>query len=96
MTQTLTAVMGAGMLISIMMLPLVYGIYTAGDGQEVPSLVALGIYVLFGWSIAINAHIFRYAFDLSNFFFGMLYALGLYVFSEIVMAMLFGAQMGGT
>jgi len=96
MTQTLTAVMGAGTMISIMMLPLVYGIYTAGSDEKVPFLVALGIYVLFAWSITINAHIFRYAFDLSNVFFGILYALGMYVFSEIVMAMLFGAQLGAT
>jgi hypothetical protein len=95
MTQTLTAVMGAGTLISIMMLPLVYGIYTAAEGEDVPSLVAVGIYVLFAWSITINAHIFRYAFDLANFFFGLLYALGMYVVSEIVMALLFGAQLGG-
>jgi hypothetical protein len=97
MIQTLTAVMGAGTLISIMMLPLVYGIYSSRqDGGEASSIVALGIYVLFAWSITINAHIFRYAFDLSNLFFGILYALGLYVFSEIVMAILFGAQLGGT
>jgi len=94
LTQTLTALFGAGTIISVMMLPLVYGIYTAEEGREVPSLVATGIYLLFAWSVAVNAHIFRYAFNLPNIFIGIFFALGLYLLTEIVMAMLFGAQLG--
>jgi hypothetical protein len=94
LTQTLTAMFGAGTIISVMMLPLVYGIYTAEEGTEVPSLVAAGIYLLFAWSVAVNAHIFRYAFNLPNIFIGIFFALGLYLLTEMVMAMLFGAQLG--
>ncbi len=96
LTQTLTAMFGAGTIISIMMLPLVYSIYTADDAAQVSSLVAAGIYLLFAWSVAVNAHIFRNAFNLPNLFIGIFFALGLYLLTEIVMAMLFGAQLGAS
>ena len=92
-TQTLTAVMGAASIISILMLPLVYGVYTAGGVEQVSSMVILAIYILFAWSLTVNAFIFRFAFELPNFFIGIVYALGLYVLSEIVMAILFGSKL---
>lgn len=94
LTQTLMAMFGAGAIIGVMMLPLVYGIYTAEEGREVPTLVAAGIYLLFAWSVAVNAHIFRYAFNLPNIFIGIFFALGHYLITEIVMAILFGPQLG--
>lgn len=91
--QAMTAIMGAGTVISILMLPLVYGVYTAGGVEQVSSMVMLAIYILFAWSLTVNAFIFRFAFDLPNLFIGIVYALGLYIFSEIVMALLFGSKL---
>jgi hypothetical protein len=91
--QALTAVMGAGAVISILMLPLVYGVYTSGGVEQVSSMVLLAIYILFAWSLTVNAYIFRFAFDLPNFFIGIVYALGLYILSEVIMAILFGSKL---
>ncbi|MDX1334300.1 MAG: hypothetical protein R3312_00840 [Gammaproteobacteria bacterium] len=91
--QALTAVMGAGVVISVLMLPLVYGVYTAGGVEQVSSMVLLVIYILFAWSLTVNAFIFRYAFDLPNLFIGIVYSLGLYILSEVIMAILFGSKL---
>ena len=53
----------------------------------------LPIYILFAWSLTVNAFIFRYAFDLPNLFIGIVYSLGLYILSEVIMAILFGSKL---
>lgn len=73
-TQTLSALAGIGMLMSVLALPLMIWIVGQdADGDIVlPSLFLLG---LIAWSIAIMAHILRYALD-TPVWVGTLCALG--------------------
>ncbi len=92
-TQTLTAMFGTGIIISMLILPMVYGIYTAGGETADRATYLVGIYVLFAWSLTINGFIFKHAFELQSLVIGIGYAFGLYLFSEIIMTLLFGSQM---
>lgn len=92
-TQTLTAMFGTGIIISILILPMVYGVYTGGGETGDRTTYLVGIYVLFAWSLTINGFIFRHAFELQSLIIGIGYAFGLYLFSEIIMTLLFGSQM---
>ncbi len=90
--QTWTALAGAGALISAVMLPLlalIGGLLHAGDG----GLSTFLVYLLFAWLLAVNAHIFRHAFELSNIFFGLAAAVVQYLFSEVMLALLFASQL---
>ena len=72
--QTLSALTGAGALIGLLALPLMSWIVHQQPGGDIqlPSLLLLALMV---WSIAIMAHILRYAFETSVWI-GALYALG--------------------
>jgi hypothetical protein len=91
-TQTLTAMFGTGIVISVLILPMVYGVYLGGGETADRTTYLVGIYVLFAWSLTINGFIFKHAFDLQNLIIGIGYAFGLYLFSEIIMTLLFGSQ----
>ena len=58
--QTLTALVGCGLIISLVLLPGIV-ISTIGSGQE--KLFGLILLVDNVWRIAVNAHIFRHAFS---------------------------------
>ncbi len=72
--QTLSALTGAGALISLLALPLLFWItqQPPGGDTELPALLLLA---LMAWSIAIMAHILRHAFN-APIWIGALYALG--------------------
>ena len=72
--QTLSALTGAGALISLLALPLLFWItrQPPGGDTELPALLLLA---LMAWSIAIMAHILRHAFN-APIWIGALYAVG--------------------
>ncbi len=72
--QTLSALTGTGSLMGLLALPLMFWIVNQESGGDttLPSLLML---VLMVWSIAIMAHILRYAFE-TSIWLGALYALG--------------------
>ncbi|RMG59366.1 MAG: hypothetical protein D6717_01495 [Gammaproteobacteria bacterium] len=90
--QTWTALAGAGALVSIVMLPLVAVISSlVGSGEG--GVSSFLVYLLFSWLLAVNAHIFRHAFGLSNIFLGLAAAVIQYLFSEVMLAILFSSQL---
>ncbi|MFO1371225.1 MAG: hypothetical protein U1F42_02150 [Candidatus Competibacteraceae bacterium] len=79
-TQTLSALTGIGAFISLLALPLTSWIVQQGKEGDIqlPLLLILG---LIAWSIAVMAHILRYAFD-TSIWVGALYAFGYTLLSE--------------
>jgi hypothetical protein len=73
--QTLTALFGAGALLSALTLPL--GVF-AGESPSAP--LAVVSLVLFIWSFAVDAHIWRHALD-SSFAVGLAVAVVLFAIS---------------
>jgi hypothetical protein len=72
--QTLTALLGTGTLISVYSFPLWIWINTARAAGGDFSFPALLLMILGGWSLAINAHIFRHALS-TRFNIGLMVAL---------------------
>ncbi len=60
-TQTLTSLAGTGMILGLMALPLVQLAAGAHRNDEPMGGLVLGWLVLLGWSISVEAHIFRHA-----------------------------------
>lgn len=71
-TQTLTALAGCEVLIGLLALPLT-ALYYAGGGMVAPAML-LSL-LLMGWNIAVAAHIFRHALNVSVWM-GALFAIG--------------------
>lgn len=85
--QTLTALLGTGALLQLLILPVLIWLYqeTSRDGvPELPSLVWL---VWLAWFIAIMAHILHHALSVSRWL-GLLYSLSYLFISWIVSAWL--------
>jgi hypothetical protein len=81
--QTLTALLGTGALLQLLVLPVLIWLYqeTGRDGvPELPSLVWL---VWLAWFTAIMAHILHHALSVSRWL-GLLYSLGYLFISWIV------------
>ncbi len=72
-TQTLTALAGAGTVVNLLALPVVLWLQTSSEAP-LPSLLLLLLTI---WSIAILGHILRHAFSIL-FAFGILLAIGYY------------------
>lgn len=58
--QSFSALAGAGALINIVAVPLILGV----GGDQIQSTGALLLLLLYGWTMAVCAHVFRYTFDL--------------------------------
>lgn len=71
-TQTLTALAGCEVLIGLLALPLTALYYTGGGMAELASLLSL---LLLVWNVAVAAHIFRHALNVSVGM-GVLFAIG--------------------
>jgi hypothetical protein len=71
-TQTLTALAGCEVLIGLLALPLTALFYAGGTMAELASLLSL---LLLGWNVAVAAHIFRHALNVSVGM-GILFAVG--------------------
>ena len=71
-TQTLSALAGCEVLIGLLALPLTALFYTGGTMAELAALLSL---LLLGWNVAVAAHIFRHALNVSMGM-GLLFAIG--------------------
>lgn len=83
--QTLTALFGTSALLSALSLPLSF---LAGNGDPAP-IPALASLMLFVWSFAVDAHIWRHALDVA-FVTGLAVAVVLFAFSLFVITSLAG------
>lgn len=84
-TQTLTALFGSGALLSLIALPL--GL--VGGGESMPEPLVLASLVLFIWSFAVDAHIWRHALECS-FAVGLAVAVVLFTISMFMITSLAG------
>lgn len=71
-TQTLTALASCEVLIGLLALPLTVLFYAGGGLAELAALLSL---LLLGWNVAVAAHIFRHALNVSVGM-GVLFAIG--------------------
>lgn len=86
--QTLTALAGANVVLSILALPLVNWLeYTRATGMDnaLPVILLLGIII---WSIAITGHILRHALD-TSFYTGTMIAILYSIITTSVLSQLF-------
>ncbi|MBK1690932.1 hypothetical protein [Ectothiorhodospira mobilis] len=64
--QTFTALLGVGVLMGLLMLPLVYSLRGAENPQEIPALATIAYLILLGWLLTVYGHILRSALDLRS------------------------------
>jgi hypothetical protein len=86
--QTLTALLGTGTLLQLLILPVSIWMaqeLTAARAPEFPWLLSLG---LIGWSIAVIAHILHHALSISRSL-GLLYTLGYVILSWTISGWLY-------
>jgi hypothetical protein len=84
-TQTLTALAGCEVLIGLVGVPLTALFYAGGTMSELAALLSL---LLLGWNVAVAAHIFRHALNVSMGV-GVLFAIG-YMLISISLSGLIG------
>ncbi len=82
--QSFSALAGAGAVINVMAIPFMFGV---GSGEQVSALAGFILFLLFGWSLALSAHIFRHTFELSMP--GSALAAIIYVMTAIQISQLF-------
>jgi hypothetical protein len=87
--QTATALTGAGFLMGVVALPIVFSIYRAILGEADATLAVLAYWVLVGWIIAIYGYIFTQALSLRSRWFGLGVALGYFVLSWVTVQTVF-------
>jgi hypothetical protein len=75
--QTLSALAGTGIVISVIELPVIYWLGLARATDMDPSLPGIFMLFLLAWSLMIMAHILRHALNI-HFFFGFLLSLFYY------------------
>ncbi len=75
--QTLTCLLGSGMIISLMAVPLLLSMDPAGEQAGLPGLLLLFLNI---WGLIITAHIFRHALSVNLLLAGVL-AIGYYMMS---------------
>jgi len=61
LVQTLTALAGTGVVLGIVGLPLALQAARAQQAGETPAILAVAWLLMLGWSITVQAHIFRHA-----------------------------------
>ena len=92
--QTLTALAGAGIVLGLVALPLVFSLY-ASEARGVDNVPAtLGYLFLVVWLIVVYGHIFRHALS-RPFSAGVFVSLGYMALSALVMGLVFPSSMAG-
>ena len=81
--QTITSILGADILISVVQLPLNFLVSAASNQAYMPTLFYLGTMLIFIWELVVYTHIFRHALSTSIFRAGG-YALLMFVLSFVV------------
>ncbi len=87
--QTLTTLAGAGVVIYLVELPVVYWLHvSAGDGGRPDPLAALLWFVLLLWSLSVMGHVLRHALR-GTFALGMLFSVGYFAIETVLFDLLF-------
>ena len=89
--QTLSALAGAGALLGLVALPIFVWIdqeIARSGNPGLPRLLFLGLVV---WNVAVIAHVLHHALSVNRWA-GLLYALGFFIVSMLIMQMLFPAD----
>ena len=81
--QTITTLLGVGIVITIAQLPLNFLASNAGDQVNMQTMFYLGTMAVFIWQLALYTHIFRHALSTSIFRAGG-YALLMFILSFVV------------
>lgn len=89
--QTAAALTGAGAVLGVLLLPLVYAIYRARMLGEPADLAALSYLAVLGWLLVVYGHIYRHALSLPHLGYGVLVALGFVVVAAGLIESLFPA-----
>lgn len=82
--QTLLAFAGTGIIIGLV----AFGLLLQANPDQNQPVLALGWFVVFGWSLAVDAHIYRHALSIAMSQ-GMLIAVGLLAVTYVLMQVLF-------
>jgi len=88
--QTLTAVLGTGVVLAVVSLPLTIWLDAQGAQSEAAIFPAVGIYLLVLWSIGINGHILRRALEIP-YVGGVVLAAGYFILNVAIFARVFPA-----
>ena len=86
--QTLTALTGSGVVLSLIAFPLVIFMSQQASSNEAGLFSLLLFFGLVGWSLAVMAHVLRHALEVSRAM-GMLYSAGYFAVSVITRSLLF-------
>lgn len=81
--QTITAMLGADMLIGFARLPFLFLAAQTGEQVNLLVMLYLGFMVTIGWELAVHTHIFRHALS-TTIFRGGAYALLLFALSLVI------------
>lgn len=87
--QTVTALVGSGVIIGIIALPIIFSLYRAMLTQTDATLMLLVYWVLVGWIIAIYGHIFTQALSLRSRWAGLGVALVYFALSLVSVEVIF-------
>ncbi|WP_006787769.1 hypothetical protein [Thiorhodospira sibirica] len=82
-TQTLTAFSGAGVLLGLLTLPLVYSLLgaEARSTEQIPALASLTYLLILGWLLGVYGHILRHAMNFQGLAPGVALAIVLIILS---------------
>ncbi len=87
-TQTLTALLGTGAIITLAALPLSASLSRAVEGADpVDGVVGVGYLLLMGWLVVVYAHIYRHAFA-KGWATGLTFSLGYILLGSLVIELL--------
>lgn len=87
-TQTLTALLGAGAIITVVAIPLSTSVSRAvGSGEPVNGAAGLGYLLLMGWLVVVYAHIYRHAFS-KSWAMGLMFSFGYILLGSLVIELL--------
>ena len=84
LTQTLTALVGSGVLLGAVLLPMVYAMYQTQRAGTSGGLSALAYLLTFGWLLVVFGHIYRHALSLRGLLPGVVVSIGFIFVSNAV------------
>jgi hypothetical protein len=91
-TQTYTGMVGIGVILGIVVLPLVYAVAGgAGPSDDPPALAGLAYLLVLGWLLAAYGNVLRHALSLQRLSFGVVLAMIYLVLSTALTEILLGA-----
>lgn len=91
--QTFTALLGVGIVLGLIMLPLVYSLRGAEAPDEIPVAITVGYLVLLGWLLTAYGHVLRSALGLKTAAGGVALAVAYLMLAAVAGEILYAAVM---